>query len=321
MVDNIAWVVVKMRTDKIIGYTDYYCDEYEYSKLGPEKENLIVDKQPNEIQRFFATETSCPFCGTELKKVFEGYYSCPRGADLFERGYVYECPRCSWWTCTLRFSEEHDLIDGVHSINTETKYYAVAKKYNISDKSLPIEILTKELIKRPKILYGINSYKMEELAQEILRGVYDCEVHHVGKKGDGGIDLLVLESDDPILVQVKRRENPEHVELVKGVREFVGTLFIENKRKGIYISTAKEFSRGSREVANRLLSNRQLDYFELIDYDKLCSLMGDLKKEKYWRRVVDYFYKKSDASIYDNEEAIKQREQRVLKFGKSYEIR
>ncbi len=49
-----------------------------------------------------------------------------------------------------------------------------------------------------------------------------------------GKDLIVLESDSPILVQVKRRKNPDHVELIKGVREFVGTLYIENERKGIY---------------------------------------------------------------------------------------
>lgn len=52
-----------------------------------------------------------------------------------------------------------------------------------------------------------------------------------GKTGDGSTDLIVLESDNPILVQIKRRQNPNHTELIKGIREFVGTLFIEGRRK------------------------------------------------------------------------------------------
>ena len=137
-----------------------------------------------------------------------------------------------------------------------------------------------------------------------MKGVYDCDVYHVGKSGDGGTDLIVLESDNPILVQVKRRENPNHIELVKGIREFVGTLFIENKRKGIYVSTAKGFSRGSVEVAKRLPDNRQLDYFEFVDYNRLCSLIKNMEEKKCWRKLVDNFYTKSNTTIYDTEEDI-----------------
>jgi len=146
--------------------------------------------------------------------------------------------------------------------------------------------------------------KLEEMSQNALRDVYDCKVHHVGKTGDGGTDLIILESDDPILVQVKRRQDPDHVELVKGVREFVGTLFIEDKRKGIYVSTAKRFSKASREVAEKLISRRKLDYFELVNYDKLCSLIKNTKEEKPWKKLINDFYIDESARVYDNEEAI-----------------
>ena len=112
------------------------------------------------------------------------------------------------------------------------------------------------------------------------------------------------QTPEPILVQVKRREKSNHVELVKGVREFVGTLFIEDKRKGIYISTAKSFSKGSKKIAKKLLDNRKLDYFELVDYDKLCYFIGDMEEKKHWSRLVEYFYEKENASIYDSEKAI-----------------
>ena len=75
-------------------------------------------------------------------------------------------------------------------------------------------------------------------------------------------DIIILDSDNPILVQVKRRENPNHTELIKCVREFVGTMYIEGVRKGIYISTAKSFSRACQETQSTLLNDRKFEHFE-----------------------------------------------------------
>mgnify|MGYP003302050554 CR=1 FL=1 len=162
-----------MRMDKIIGYYDYYYDEYEYSRIGKGSGKLLVDKSPNDIQKFFYNDKVCPFCGKALKKVFLGFRSEPRGGDLYERGLVLECQNCKWWTYKHRFSEDTDLIDEVRSYYTDSRYYGITKSYNIADKMLPIEILTAELKKKPDILYDINPYKLEELSQEILKGIYD----------------------------------------------------------------------------------------------------------------------------------------------------
>ena len=179
--------------------------------------------------------------------------------------------------------------------------------FNIDDKNLPIDVLTSELQKRTDLLYHIDPYKLEELSQSILKGIYDCQVHHVGKTGDGGIDLIVLDGDEPILVQIKRRQNPNHVELVKNVREFVGTLFIEGKRRGIYISTADKFSKGSKETADKLLRQRKLDYFELIDYQKLCSLIKtSTSSNNIWQTLVEPFYTNPTAHYYDTEDSIQE---------------
>jgi len=65
-----------------------------------------------------------------------------------------------------------------------------------------------ELVKKQSILYDVDPYKLEDIAQVVFSAYYNCEIKHVGKTGDGGKDLLIVQSDDPILVQVKRRENP-----------------------------------------------------------------------------------------------------------------
>lgn len=145
---------------------------------------------------------------------------------------------------------------------------------------------------------------MEKLCTDIFRGIYDCEVHHVGMSGDGGKDIIILEANDPILIQVKRRQNPEHVEIVKGVREFVGTMFIEDVKKGIYISIAKTFSKGSEETKKDLLSNRKLEYFEFVNYDKLKILIGNMETKKNWHKLVENFYQDEYMKIYDTDESL-----------------
>lgn len=292
--------------DKIVGYYDYYDDKYEYTRYGREKVSIRVDRQANDIEKFFMTDKDCPFCKKKLKLVFSGMRSEPRGGDLFFSGDVLECQNCGWWTYKTHFVDEVDGLNEVMAVCTDERYYAITKSFDIDDKFLPIEVLNAELKKKPDILYKINPYKLEQLSQSILKDVYDCEVHHVGKRGDGGKDLIVLESDNPILVQVKCRQNPKHVELVQGIREFIGTLYIEDAKKGIYISTAKRFSEGSVDVVERLIENRKLDFFELINYDKLQALIKNTEEKKVWKDLVGYFYEHDDAAVYDTDDAIKE---------------
>ena len=143
----------------------------------------------------------------------------------------------------------------------------------------------------------------------------------MGRSGDGGKDLIVLDSDEPILVQIKRRHNPNTVELLNGVREFVGTLFIENSRRGIYISTAQRFSKGSKNTIKKVLNERKLDYFEFIDYNKLCSLidMTPLAAPK-WKEFVKPFYENPRATCYDTEEEINKLHAHYKKLEEQYDI-
>ena len=91
------------------------------------------------------------------------------------------------------------------------------------------------------------------------------------------------------------------------MREFVGTLFIEGKRRGIYISTADKFSKGSKETADKLLRQRKLDYSELIDYQKLCSLIKtSTSSNNIWQTLVEPFYTNPTAHYYDTEDSIQE---------------
>jgi hypothetical protein len=46
---------------------------------------------------------------------------------------------------------------------------------------------------------------MEELVASVLPEHFACTAHVVGKTNDGGVDLILIDADEPIIVQVKRR--------------------------------------------------------------------------------------------------------------------
>lgn len=310
-----------MNRNELISYNDYYFDKYEYTQIGIGPNSLHVDQPANDIEKFFFKSTTCPFCGTILKEVFHGSQSDSIGTDLYMSGEVLECPTCSWWTYKTHFCDSCYSNGSYNAICTDTRHYAIAKKFNIDDKAIPLNVLKHELQNHKNLLYDINPYKLEDLCQDILKHYYDCDVLHVGISGDGGKDLIVLDSDEPILVQIKRRHNPNTVELLNGVREFVGTLFIENSRRGIYISTAQRFSKGSKNTIKKVLNERKLDYFEFIDYNKLCSLidMTPLAAPK-WKEFVKPFYENPRATCYDTEEEINKLHAHYKKLEEQYDI-
>lgn len=309
-----------MERQEIISYQDHYTDTYEYSNI---RGKFRIDRQANDIVRFFSDEQYCPFCKSELTTTFLGTRCGAMGHDLYMEGEVKECLHCGWWTLKTHFSDEADVLDASqnYKIATDTKYYGIAQTFQVDDKALPIQVLNAALMKRPELVYSITPRKLEELAQDILRGVYDCEVVHVGKRGDGGKDLIILDSDSPIFVQVKQRQSKEHVELVNVIREFVGTMYIEDARKGIFLSTAKNFSKGSIETARQLIDSRKLDFFEFINYDKLQNLIQNRTIDKPWKPLVQEFYADKYSRVYDSIEAVQdyQTELKLLEhkfFGK-----
>lgn len=280
----------------ILDYSDFYEDIYEYSREG--NSGKVIEKKykmPNDISRFFKKRGYCPFCKKDMPRVFSNTNHYTLSVDMWQLIDVWECDTCGWWEYSNNFSEEKDYGElRVSTKNWDGYKYGIVKKFNIKDKEIPISTLINELSKKKDILYDIDPYKLEDIAQVVFSSYYNCEVKHVGKSGDGGKDLIIIESDSPILVQVKRRSDPEHVELVKGVREFVGTMYIEDAKKGIYLSTAKDFSKGAKETADNLLNNRKLDKFDLINYKEFCNMLGVIKKDSYkpWMKLVEKIIEK-----------------------------
>lgn len=270
----------------IIGYSDFITDRHEYNRHG---NGMTTEfRAPNVHRAFFSRRGHCRFCQADIPVAFEDSRGRTIGVDIWSTIRIWECPNCGWWECLDEFSEEYDLIDKVKAIQIDTRYWSVAKKFELGDKDLPVQVLVNELHKEPELIYRIHPTKMEELAQHVFASFFNCKVEHVGRSGDGGVDLLIVDSDEPILVQVKRRSQSYATESASTIRELLGAMFIRNSSRGIVLSTAKTFAPSSMQVRDTLLGENRLRYFELVDFDRFCAMLRVIPTSdvKPWTSLV-----------------------------------
>lgn len=280
----------------ILDFLDSNEEKYLFDKVGSNGNIKTIDiSLPNNIELFNKNHNFCQFCKSPSLEVhsYRDHYCL--GVDMYSETSIYECPNCGYWECINDFSEEEDNINSINAKYWRTITYAIAKKFNPSSKLLPIDTLRNELKRNPRIMHSIHPYKFEELAQSVFSDYYECEVKKVGQSHDGGIDLIIVLSDEPILVQVKRRESKSAVEQISTVRDFLGAMFIKNNSKGIILSTADHFSRTSKKIIDTLLSEKRLNFFELKDYNSFCSMINVIsnKNKKGWDKLKDCYKFKS----------------------------
>ncbi|MFT3908032.1 MAG: restriction endonuclease [Ferruginibacter sp.] len=275
----------------ILSFEDYVIEEYQY-KQSYNKVIQKIEKEeykiPKNYKLFFQDRTNCPSCKIKTNITYSSFFNY--SIDHYET-FVRECPVCGWWQIEHDFLIEYqDVMDpnGLRFRREEKLFHAIIKKFSIGDNEIPLNTLFLELTKAKNILYDIHPTKMEEISQQVLKDFFNCEVHHVGKSGDGGKDLILISKDDKILVQVKRRTKSHAIESISTIRDILGTLFIENSKKGMVISTADHFSKESIKIKNQLIRERKLDYFELIDFTRFCEMLDITKKTKLkqWEKII-----------------------------------
>ena len=274
----------------ILDYSNYISEKYEYDLNGFISQLQKIEyKIPENYLEFFKKRGTCPFCKTQSKEVFHSDRSNTMAYEFYESRKIWMCLDCGWWESFYEFSEEKDLIEERDGKFWETQHYAILKKFEINDKNLPVKVLLKELERNKNVLYQIHPYKLEELVQSVFSAYYECDVLHVGKSHDGGVDLILVNSDNPILVQVKRRGAPNSVESVSTVRDFLGAMFIKNNQRGIILSTAKSFSKDSGKVIDNIMNENRLAHFELINFSRFCEILDLVNKgnTEPWRFLAN----------------------------------
>lgn len=249
-----------------------------------------VRGQRDEGYSFYRGNGFCPFCNIRAKLIVDHNTLNNSYSEKRQLLKIWECD-CGWWEIKDLFFDSCDNRWGfMGGVETVSNKYGILKSFAPEDLDVPIKILKNEMEKNPKILYKIHHHKMEKVVQSVLNEYYDCEVEHCGKSHDGGIDLLVLHSDSPIAVQVKRRQEGK-TESVSAIRDFIGAMMLKGVKNGLFLTTADHFSLESQKAAKKSITMDLLNKFELIDFENFIEIFNLVKKKPYkpWEKYIKYY--------------------------------
>lgn len=245
--------------------------------------------KPAIYKLFNESNTSiCPFCKSSTNKKHENFLNeNPNwlgGGRHFVNEYVSCCDGCGWWRIHT-YKETDGDIEGISTIIKN----AVLKKYDLHSKDVPIKALQEYLRNNFDDVIHIHDRQMEKLVQSVFSEHFSCEVEHVGKSHDGGIDLILVQSDSPTVIQVKRRRSLSHVEGVSGIRELLGATLLKGSKNCIYVSTCNKFSDASIETAAQAVDLGILESYALYDFSRFSDALKLTKASnpEPWREFLE----------------------------------
>ncbi|WP_061036303.1 MULTISPECIES: restriction endonuclease [Vibrio] len=238
---------------------------------------------------FYSVRGVCPFCSTQSIKThneaFVDVNSLP-GAEWHKVETVWSCD-CGWWEyyfySYINGEQEWGMKDWDLTINSGS-----LRKFEVGSNEVPIEILQRYLQDNASRIYDIHHKKMEQLVGAVFKEHYACNAHVVGKSNDGGVDVVLLESDIPTVVQVKRRTASGKTESVKEIRDLLGATGLYGARRSIFVTTADKFSPQAIAARNLAIERNMVDKFELYDFEKFAGLLDLHRKEAVepWKEMI-----------------------------------
>jgi len=230
----------------------------------------------------------CFFCGTSLRTL--EYIDVDEldpdlDNDCHNKGALEVCVHCSYWRYH-RVKTDFYGSRGVFGLHSYTSHLSKVHEYEELPEGCLTEI-AQQMRVRARHWHSITPIRLERLVRDIFKANYgSTEVIHVGKPGDGGVDVLLIDSEDRrFLIQVKRREDPASAEGVNTVRNLLGTMMLENSRYGIVVSTADHFTYRAYEAVGR--ANECGMTIRLVDRGLLNRMLDPLLPDRPWLDIID----------------------------------
>lgn len=279
-----GWLVNGRRPDTGLSPEDDDYDDIE--QMGPVCEELDRRTNTDDIEKWSTKD--CPFCDLPfcLTKSDDPDANADEERSWLGRRYRFlRCLRCGHWEF-LGSETTDQCMDDACSILVQS----VAAKFDPSLPTACAQELAQELRRRPDAWHMVNPRRMELFVADIFRANHrHSEVIHVGRRGDGGKDVIFID-DNSIrwLIQVKRRERPQPSERFDTIQSILGTLALEGERHGIVVSTRTAFSQGAR-AALRTAAKRGYT-IQLIDRGILDRLLDPLVPRVPWSELFSSPY-------------------------------
>lgn len=237
----------------------------------------------DEREKSFRKPGGC-YCDNAVRRVFQTNDHPGLEWDYDNQWTISACPCCGYWTFY-----SYAWCDTATISYMESYREACLRTFDVSSIQVPVETLRDYLNKNETKFHNIHPSKFEELVGSVFRDFFNCEALHVGRSGDGGIDLIVLDSDSPLAIQVKRRRDVSTAEPVSTVREFLGATLLQGFKRGAIVTTANSFSKPSVLAALNAKSRLLVEQFDLIDFRRFLDifhLVADQEAAPPWKSEV-----------------------------------
>lgn len=200
---------------------------------------------------------------------------------------VWVCDKCGWWEHSYHSELDSGIKGPFKDWECEVNS-AILKRFDIDSLEVPIFSLQQYLKKFPDKIINIHDKKMENLVAAIFSEHFNCEANVVGKSQDGGIDIILVNADKPIVVQVKRRTKLRTTESVAPIRELIGATLLNDSKDCIFVTSANKFSKQAIETKNQALSKGIVKTFELFDRHRLIETLhlGMKSQSDYYKQFI-----------------------------------
>jgi hypothetical protein len=188
------------------------------------------------------------------------------------------CRNCTFWQFVHKYQNMTRRIAGIDW----GIYTAKAREF---DTDLPTDVaseLAVALRQNEHRWSTIEPKAFEVFVADVFRANFKhCDVMHVGKRGDGGVDVMLIETDHKTwLMQVKSRTN-KRPEKVETIRNMLGVMLLQQNPYGIVVSTADYFTHRCHLEAN--IASEKAGYeLKLIDRGKLNRMLDSILPIKPW---------------------------------------
>jgi hypothetical protein len=201
-------------------------------------------------------EQSCPYCGSRVAQlpVQDGRYSeyyrsyyLPHQSSV--RSLVFSCPECQWWALHESgwgYSETYHWVTGDDSI-----HWGKIKEFDVAEAALPVDALRRHLSERGASLPAWPPTALAQLVSACFSDFFACEAIPVGGPGDAGIDVILLDAEQPLILEVQRSADPASGKSVQVVTELLGMALWLERCDGIVVSTANRYRFPSKKKALR----------------------------------------------------------------------
>jgi len=253
----------------------------------PPVTDLQLDQAEARFLDNWEAPSMCEYCGAPIQEQFWGR-EVDENWEIWDGNkwaILINCENCRFWEWYRRDCIPSNLG------HPDENHLQCASKLRAFEGDLPDVInweLAQYLRRRPNAWCRFTPAGLEQVVADILRANYrEAEVIHVGRPGDGGVDVLLIDSGGPTwLVQVKRRSKPESVESVETLRNLLGAIVLHGTLHGLVVSTADRFSTRTRAAVT---TARQFGYeIRLADRGVLERMLDPVLPELAWLDVMKH---------------------------------